>query len=49
MKSVRDLTIARLNERNRLWVGVAAAALLAGVGGLIIGRSTGDTAPAAAE
>lgn len=49
MKSVRDLTIIRLNERNRLWVGVAAAALLAGVGGLIIGRSTGDTAPAAAE
>ena len=49
MNSVRDLTIVRLNERNRLWVGVAAAALLAGVGGLIIGRSTGDTAPAAAE
>lgn len=44
MKKLRDLQIIRLNGRNRLLAGVAAAALLAGVGGVLIGRSMNDTA-----
>ena len=35
MKSIRDLQIIRLNDRNRLWVGIAATALVAGLGGSI--------------
>lgn len=48
MKITRDLRFIRLNDRNRLWAGVAATALLAGVGGVLIGRSMSD-APAAVE
>ena len=47
MKNIRDLTVIRLNDRNRMWVGIAAAALAAGVGGVLIGRSSGDAAPTA--
>lgn len=43
MKSFHDLQVIRLN--NRLWAGLAATALVAGIGGVIIGRSmTGDKA-----
>lgn len=42
MKTIRDLRVIRLTEGNRLWVSVAAAAVVAGVGGLILGRSTND-------
>lgn len=48
MKSIRDLRVVRLNDRNRLIAGVAAAALIAGVGGLLVGRSISDQ-PAAVE
>ena len=48
MKSIRDLRVVRLNDRNRLIAGVAAAALIAGVGGLLVGRSMSDQ-PAAVE
>ena len=48
MKIIRDLQVIRLTDRNRLWAGVAATALLAGIGGVLIGRSMGD-APAAVE
>ena len=40
MKAIRDLKVIRLNDRNKLLAGAAAAALAAGVGGLLIGRST---------
>ena len=42
---IRDLKIIRLADRNRLAAGVAAAALLAGVGGILIGRSMSDAPP----
>lgn len=42
------MQIIRLNDRNRWIAAVAGAALVAGVGGLLIGRSAGDP-PAAAE
>ena len=42
------MQIIRLTDRNRLVAGVAAAVLVAGVGGLLIGRSTSDQ-PAAVE
>ena len=48
MRTLRDLTVVRLTGRNRLVAGVAAAALLAGVGGVLIGRSMSDE-PAAVE
>ena len=48
MKAFRDLEVIRLNGRNRLIAGVAAVALLAGVGGLLIGQSMTDQ-PAAEE
>ena len=48
MKSIRDLPRIRLTDRNRWWVGVAATALVAGLGGVLIGRSMGD-APAPTE
>lgn len=48
MKFIRNMQIIRLTGRNRLIAGVGAAALLAGVGGLLIGRSMGDP-PAAVE
>lgn len=42
MRTFRDLKIIRLTDRNRMVAAVAAAALLAGVGGIMIGRSTSD-------
>lgn len=42
------MQIIRLNDRNRLYAGIAAAALVAGVGGVLIGRSSSDQ-PVAAE
>lgn len=48
MKVLRDLQIVRWADRNRLVAGVAAAALVTGIGGVLIGRSmTGPAAPAA--
>lgn len=44
MRTIRDLRIIRVNAGNRLWVVVAAAAIVAGVGGLVIGRSISDPA-----
>ena len=49
MKRIRDLQIIRLGGRNRLVAGAAAAALLAGVGGVLIGRSMNDSAAPFAE
>ena len=34
MKTIRDLQVIRLNDRNKLLAGAAAAALAAGVGGI---------------
>lgn len=48
MRTFRDLKIVQLTDRNRLVAGIAAAALLAGVGGVLIGRSTSDQ-PAVVE
>jgi cobalt-zinc-cadmium efflux system membrane fusion protein len=49
-KIQRSLEIIRLNnDRNRLLAGAAAIALLAGVGGVLIGRSTGDQPSVVAE
>lgn len=45
---LRDLQIIRLSDRNRLAAGIAAAALVAGIGGVLVGRSMSD-APAAVD
>lgn len=42
------MQIIRLTDRNRLTAGIAAAAIVAGVGGVLIGRSTSDQPVAAA-
>ena len=42
------MQIIRLTDRNRLMAGIAAAALVAGVGGVLIGRSMSDQPVAAA-
>ena len=42
------MQIIRLTDRNRLMAGIAATALVAGIGGVLIGRSMSD-APAAVE
>lgn len=45
-----DLNFIRLNGKNRLLAGAAAVALLAGLGGVLIGRSTtSDPQPTAAQ
>ena len=51
MKRFRDIQVIRLDGRSRLLAGAAALALLAGVGGVLIGRSMSATtvAVAAAE
>ena len=49
MKRFRDIQIIRLNGRNRLLASAAALALLAGVGGVLIGRSMSDTAAPVVE
>ena len=48
MNTIRNLQIIRLTGRNRFIAGIAAVALIAGVGGVLIGRSMGDP-PIAAE
>lgn len=48
MMKIRNTEIFRLTGRNRLVASIAGAALVAGVGGLLIGRSISD-APATAE
>ena len=48
MKIVKDLKIIRLSDRNRVIAVGAAVALLAGVGGVLIGSSMADE-PAAVE
>ena len=48
MMKIRETEIFRLAGRNRLAASIAGAALVAGVGGVLIGRSMGD-APAAVE
>ena len=48
MRTLRDLKIVRFTDGNRLVAGIAAAALLAGVGGVLIGRSMDDE-PAVVE
>ena len=45
---IRDLKIIRMADRNRLAAAVAAAALAAGIGGVLLGRSMSDP-PAAIE
>ena len=45
MPILRDLKIINLTDRNRLLAGIAATALVAGVGGVLIGRSMSDPAP----
>lgn len=47
MKAFRQLEVIRLNGRNRLIAGGAAAALFAGAAGLLIGRSMNDPPPVA--
>lgn len=49
MKSIRDLRVIRLNDRNKLLAGAAAAALAAGIGGILIGRSLTGGEPAPVE
>ena len=48
MKAIRDLKVIRLNDRNKLLAAAGAAALAAGIGGILIGRSltSGEAAPA---
>jgi membrane fusion protein, heavy metal efflux system len=48
MQSIRDIKLIRLSDRSRWLAGIAAAALVAGVGGVLIGRSTTEQ-PAATE
>lgn len=48
MQTLRDTLILRLGDRKQLIAGVAAAALIAGVGGVLIGRSMSDE-PTAVE
>lgn len=47
-KIIQDTQIIHVAKRNRLALGVAAAALVAGVGGLLIGRSMSEPAAVAA-
>ena len=47
MKNVTQ--IIRLNDRNRWLAGIAAAALVAGLGGVLIGRSISDQPTVSAE
>lgn len=44
-----DLKIIRLNDKNRLLAGIAAVALVAGLGGVLIGRSMGGGPQPVAE
>ena len=43
------MQIIRLTDRNRLTAGIAAAVLVAGVGGVLVGRSMSDAPPPAAQ
>ena len=49
MKSIRDLQVIRLNDRNKLLAGAAAVALAAGLGGILVGRSLTGVEPAPVE
>lgn len=49
MKAIRDLKVIRLNDRNKLLAAAAAAALAAGLGGILIGRSLAGGGPVPAE
>lgn len=42
MQNIRERLVVRLNGRNRLLAGIAATALLAGLAGILISRSSGD-------
>lgn len=46
MQNIREMLVVRTSGRTRLIVGVASVALLAGIGGLLIGRTMSDPAPA---
>ena len=46
MQNIREMLVVRTSGRTRLIAGVASVALLAGVGGLLIGRTMSDPAPA---
>lgn len=46
MQNIRERLVVRLSDRNRLMTGVVAAALLAGFGGIYIGRSMSSEQPA---
>jgi cobalt-zinc-cadmium efflux system membrane fusion protein len=48
MQSISDIKFTRLSDRNRWLAGIAAVALTAGIGGVLIGRSMADQ-PAAVE
>ena len=48
MQTLRETLVLRLTDRKQLVAGVAAAALIAGVGGVLIGRSMSDE-PAVVE
>ena len=49
MKIIRDLQVIRLNDRNKLLAGAVGVALVAGIGGLLLGRSLTGGAPVAVE
>ncbi|MES2135497.1 MAG: efflux RND transporter periplasmic adaptor subunit [Pseudomonadota bacterium] len=43
------MQIIRLTDRNRLTAGIAAAALAAGIGGVLVGRSMDDSSPSTVQ
>ena len=45
MQNIREMLVVRGTDRNRAIVGAAAAVLIAGLGGLYIGRSMSDQSP----
>lgn len=49
MRNFREMLVVRSTDRNRVLAGVAAAALLAGVGGILIGRSMNSDPAAQVE
>lgn len=49
MRTLQDLKIIRLSDRNRLLAIVAGAALTTGIGGVLIGRAMNDFPSASAE
>lgn len=49
MQKIREMLIVRLNDRKRLLAGISAIALLAGVGGILVGRSMSSEQSAPVE